>query len=100
MPHTTSAWKRLRQNEKRRARNRKITKALKLKVRDVRTTLTASTDLSKAADELKIAVQKLDQAANKSYIHKNKAARLKSRLTKKLDAARKAPPKQAAAAKS
>jgi small subunit ribosomal protein S20 len=94
VPHTTSAWKRLRQTEKRRARNKKITKALKLKTRSVRETI-SSGDLPKAEGELKLAIQKLDQAAAKRYIHPNKAARLKSRLTKRLELAKKAPPKPA-----
>jgi small subunit ribosomal protein S20 len=87
MPHTKSAWKRLRQTEKRRARNRRVTKVLKLKVRDVRATI-AKGDVSTAETELKAAIQKLDQAAAKRYIHPNKAARLKSRLTKRFEAAK------------
>jgi small subunit ribosomal protein S20 len=41
-------------------------------------------DLTKAAAELPSAAKRLDQAAAKGVIHKNKAARLKSRLAKKI----------------
>ncbi len=98
MPHKKSAWKRLRQSETRNARNRRVAKVLRLKTRDVRATI-AKGGFTTAETELKEAIQKLDQAAAKRYIHPNKAARLKSRLTKKLDAAKKAPPAPAKAGK-
>lgn len=83
MPHTKSAWKRLRQNEKRRARNKTTVKALKKQQRVVADALTTS-DPAKAAAEIVTATKKLDKAAARGYIHKNKAARLKSRMAKKL----------------
>ena len=93
MPHTKSAWKRLRQNEKRRARNKATVKGLKKQQRAVTDALTTS-DPAKAATEIVTATKKLDKAAARGYIHKNKAARLKSRMAKKL-AALKAAPAQA-----
>lgn len=113
MPHTPSAWKRLRKADKRRRQNRAMAKKIKLQRREVATTLATVTD-SKAAiaaakpdadttklkADLAAATAKtptdlmatqamLDRAAMKGYIHPNKAARLKSRLVKKSRAAAK-----------
>jgi small subunit ribosomal protein S20 len=43
-------------------------------------------DVSNAQTNLQLAVKKLDEAASKGLIHKNQAARRKSRLMKKLNA--------------
>ena len=85
MPHTASAEKRLRKSETRRKHNRTISKAIKLKRRELSEALT-SKDAEKSQASAKVVVQSLDRAAGKGYIHKNKAARLKSRLAKKLKA--------------
>lgn len=39
-----------------------------------------------AADAVKVAIQKIDQAAAKGLLHKNNAARKKSKLMRKLNA--------------
>lgn len=85
MPHTPSAAKRLRKSETRRKHNRTIAKAIKLKRKELSDAL-ASKDATKSAASAKLVVESLDRAATKGYIHKNKAARLKSRLAKKLKA--------------
>lgn len=95
MPHTKSAWKRLRQTEKRRKLNRTWMKAVKKETREVTDAVKAG-DAATAATELVSAASKLDRAAAKGVIHKNKAARLKSRLAKKVNAAKTAPPPKAA----
>ena len=82
MPHTRSAIKRLKQNDVRRKRNRAAIK--KLKVQSKETHAAIATNPAGAADSIKANQKKLDQAAAKGYIHPNKAARLKSRLVKKL----------------
>lgn len=87
MAHSLSAKKRVRQNVKRRARNR----ARKAVVRDeIKGFLGAlgSGNIAKAETELKKVVQVLDRVAVKGAIHKNAAARKRSRLTKRLNAAR------------
>lgn len=89
MPHTASAWKRLRQNEKRRRRNRLVAKKLK-KQRKATDAAIAAGDPAKLAEEFKRTQALLDRAADKGYIHPNKAARLKSRLVKRMRAAAKA----------
>jgi small subunit ribosomal protein S20 len=87
MPHTESARKRLRQNEKRRRRNRTWVKQVKRQTRAVADALKTG-DSAKAGTELVAASKQLDKAAAKGVIHKNKAARLKSRLAHKLNAVR------------
>ncbi len=87
MAHSLSAKKRVRQNIKRRARNR-FRKELIKDTGKAFTSAIASGDLSKAASALNEAVKRLDKVAAKGTIHKNTAARKRSRLTKRLNAAR------------
>ena len=87
MAHSLSAKKRVRQNLKRRARNRARKDQIKDQVKSFTAQLAAG-KFDKAADELKKAVQKLDRIATKGTIHKNTAARKRSRLTKQLNAAK------------
>jgi small subunit ribosomal protein S20 len=89
MPHTPSASKRLRKSEARRKRNRLATKKIKAQRRAADGALKAN-DAAKTATEFKTTQAILDRAADKGYVHKNKAARLKSRLAKRLRAAAKA----------
>ena len=79
MPNTESAKKRLRQNAKRRLHNRSIKSQVRSQIRRVREAATAG-ELDKARDEFRVAAKRIDQAAAKNVIHKNAAARTKSRL--------------------
>jgi len=92
MPHTKSAEKRLRQSDKRRRNNRTWMKGVKKETREVADALAAG-DATTASTELVSAIVKLDKAAAKGIIHKNKAARLKSRMTKKVNALKAIPAK-------
>jgi small subunit ribosomal protein S20 len=85
MPHTPSAAKRLRKSEARRKRNRVAAKKIKTQRKTATESLKAG-DAAKTATEFKNTQAMLDRAADKGYIHKNKAARLKSRLVKRLRA--------------
>ncbi len=80
MPNTTSAKKRLRQNEVRRTRNRAAKSSLRTEVRKVREALKAE-NVEASEASFRVAAKHLDQAASKRIIHPNRAARLKSRLT-------------------
>jgi small subunit ribosomal protein S20 len=83
--HSISAKKRIRQNEKHRARNR----ARKQMIKDQRKAFTAALaggDATKAEGELRKLVQRLDRVAVKNTIHKNAASRTRSRLTRRLNA--------------
>lgn len=79
MPNTQSAAKRLRQNETIRLRNRSARSNMRNTIRRVRAAITAG-DATTAQAEFRNAVKKLDKAAAKNMIHKNTAARTKSRL--------------------
>ena len=78
--HTKSAKKRLRQNLARRAKNRSTKAALKTQVKKVREAVQAG-DMAKADAEVRVAAKKFDLAAAKRIVHKNLAARTKSRLS-------------------
>lgn len=83
MPNTASAKKRLRQNEKLRAHNRTMRSRMRTQIRRVREAVAAG-DNETAQAEFRIAAKRLDQAASKNLIHKNKASRSKSRLSQLL----------------
>jgi small subunit ribosomal protein S20 len=85
MPHTKSAWKRLRQSEKRRRRNRRWIKQIKLAKKELLGAIQTG-DSQKAMAGLQLTTKKLDKAAARGVIHRNKAARVKSRLSKKMNA--------------
>jgi len=82
-----SAIKRNKQNEKRRLRNRIYRGTARTYVARARTAL-AGKDGEAAEAATLLAVAALDKAAAKGVIHKNNAARRKSRLMKKLAAAK------------
>ncbi len=81
MPNTASSKKRLRQNVKRRAHNRTLRSRMRSQLRKVREAVAAG-EGETAQVEFRVAVKRLDQAAAKNLIHKNAAARSKSRLSK------------------
>ena len=85
MAHSLSAKKRIRQNVKSRARNRARKKIVKDAVRDFMQVVSGG-EQAKVGETLKSAVKKIDKVAAKGAIHKNTAARKKSRLQKKLNA--------------
>ncbi len=87
MAHSISAKKRVRQNLKRRARNRYRKEQIKEQIKSFTSAVTHG-DIKKAEEELKKAVQRMDRVATKGVLHKNTAARKRSRLTKRLNAAR------------
>jgi small subunit ribosomal protein S20 len=75
-----SQIKRNRQNDKRRLRNRVYRGTARIAVKSARTAIDAGVPESKSA--LLQAIRTLDKAAEKGVIHKNNAARRKSRLMK------------------
>jgi small subunit ribosomal protein S20 len=81
MPHTRSAKKSLRKNEKRRLHNRAAKKAIKTEIKTFMSAVkTGSAD--DLRNELKTVAKKLDKAAARRIIHRNLAARKKSQLAK------------------
>lgn len=80
-----SQIKRMRQNEKRRLRNRIFRGRARTMVKKVRQAI-ESGDVESARQALREAVSALDKAAEKGILHKNNAARRKSRLMRRLAA--------------
>jgi small subunit ribosomal protein S20 len=78
-----SQKKRNIQNAKRAERNKAVRSELKTRIKAAVRTWSSGEDTEAAA---KVAQQRLDKAASKGIIHKNQAARRKSRLMKKLAA--------------
>ncbi|MNO14565.1 30S ribosomal protein S20 [compost metagenome] len=85
MPNIKSAIKRVKTNDKRRALNASQKSALRTAVKAADTALT-NNEVETAKAAFAAASQKLDKAVTKGLIHKNAAARKKSRLAKKLNA--------------
>ena len=85
MAHTLSARKRVRQNERRNERNKPFRTRATRAVRDAREAIESGD--ADAADRVRAAQAALDRAARRNIIHRNAAARSKSRLVRQLKAA-------------
>ena len=81
MANHKSAEKRVRQNTKRNAINRSNRGQLRTKIKGLRSAI-AGGDKAVSTDTLGSTVSLIDKAVNKGLIHKNTAARYKSRLTR------------------
>ncbi len=86
MAHSLSSKKRIRQNEKRRVRNRGRKSVLKSALRETREAVT--TGAADAETKVRELAAQLDALADRRTIHKNAAARRKSRLMKRLNASK------------
>lgn len=84
MPTTSSAKKRLRQDEKRNLINKSRKTALKTQVKKFLTALQGK-DIQAAEAEYHLTAKKMDKGAAKGILHKNNASRKKSRYAKKLN---------------
>jgi len=78
VPNIKSAKKRLRQNVKRTERNLKYKLSYKKIIKDIK----KEENEQKAIKLLKTAYSHFDKAAKKNVIHRNKASRLKSKMSK------------------
>lgn len=78
MANHKSALKRIRQNETRRLRNRYYHKTARTALKALRN----EGNKAAATEQLPKVIALLDKLAKKNIIHKNKAANLKSKLTK------------------
>lgn len=81
MANIKSSEKRARQNEKRQIHNRWYRSRCRTFVKRAREQM-AEGDVNKAEESIKFAGRALDMAAQKGIIHKNAAARTKSRLAR------------------
>ncbi|MBS1837669.1 MAG: 30S ribosomal protein S20 [Actinobacteria bacterium] len=84
MANIKSQIKRNRQNDQANQRNRAVRSELKTRTKNVDAAIEAGEPTDEA---LRAAVKRIDQAVAKGVLHKNTAARRKSRLTKKVNAA-------------
>lgn len=87
MANIKSSLKRARQNLKRRTHNRYYKTTARTYIKRARAQI-ASGVLTEAEATTKLAVKTLDKAAQKGLIHRNNAARRKSRLMKALNKAK------------
>ena len=85
MANHFSALKRARQTEKRTANNQANTSRFRTAMRKFRTALTAG-DKKAAQESFRATVSAIDKAIQKGTIHRNTAARYKSRLSARLAA--------------
>lgn len=83
MPNIKGAIKRVKQIEKRRLQNASQKSALRTAIKNVTVAVEAQ-DKEKAAEAYKLAIKKLDKAANKGLLHPNKVNRQKSQLSKQV----------------
>ena len=83
MPNITSAKKRVRQAAKSRMRNKHLRSRMRTHIKNVVNAVEAG-DKEAATEAYKAAVPVIDSSVNKGILHKNKAARHKSRLNKQL----------------
>lgn len=86
MPNHKSAEKRVRQNENRRKINKNNRTALRTALKKFRAAV-ASKDATASQELLPATVSKIDKAVQKGILHRNAAARHKSRLTRKVNQA-------------
>jgi len=84
LPNIKSAAKRARQNIKREQRNRRVKSMVKTAIRHFEESLQGE-NLEEARIKLNSAVRRIDKAAARGIIHKNNAARKKSRLNRLLN---------------
>ena len=85
MANIKSQIKRNKQNEKARLRNKAVRSELRTRTKSA--VAAAETGAENAAEAERLAMKRIDKAATKGVIHKNAAARRKSRLAKRLAAA-------------
>jgi len=85
MPGSKSVSKAARSAERKRLRNRLVRSSTKTCISKVRRLINAG-GLDLAQQEVMTAISSIDKAVNKGVFHRNKGARLKSRLIRKLNA--------------
>lgn len=81
MPNIKSAKKRILVSKRRNEENTLVKSSMKTAIKNVEKAVKAK-ESDKAKENLKVANTRIDKAVNTGVVKKNKAARLKSRLTK------------------
>lgn len=88
MANLKSAKKAIRQAKRRTERNQKIKRAMKEQIKEMRELIEGG-KLDEAQEKMSVTMKKIDKAAKSNVIHKNTAARYKSRLAKRLNKSKK-----------
>lgn len=83
MANIKSQMKRIKTNEKARMRNRMIRSDLRTNIKKIETLI--ETEIKQAQEMLPTIYKKIDKAVSKGIIHQNKANRLKSNISKKIN---------------
>jgi small subunit ribosomal protein S20 len=83
LANTDSAKKHVRSDERKRVRNQKVRSKVKTLIKRAEQSISASEELT--VEQVRLACSELDKAASKGVIHRNNAARRKSRLMAKLN---------------
>ena len=86
MANTHSAIKRIRSSARKRRRNVLVRSSVRTALKNANAAV--QDEPAQSAQVVRRAVSELDRAAEKGIIHKNNAARRKSRLMKKFNAAK------------
>lgn len=85
MANIKQAKKRILVNAKKRLQNQSVRSAVRTALKKARTTVMEGVDVSLSEKLVGEAIKKIDKAASKGIMHKNTAARKKSRLMLKLN---------------
>lgn len=84
MPNMKNAKKRVKVIKKQTTENNEYAASMKSAIKKVEKAVVAK-DKEKATAELKVAIKRIDKATKANVTTKNKSARCKSRLTKKVN---------------
>ena len=85
MPNIRSAKKRVRSNARKADVNTLVRSSMRTAIKNCEKAVNSG-NKDEAANKLNIALQRVVKACTSGLVHKNKAARLKSRLTKAVNA--------------
>ena len=83
MPNIKSVKKDVIKSRKNHLRNIDAKSAMKTFIKKARTAIDTATDATSSAEALRLACKAIDKTAERGIIHKNQAARRKSRLMKR-----------------
>ena len=84
MPNLRSAQKRVRIERKRYMRNKAVKSTVRTSVTKARTAIAAAPAKPETDEAIRQAISELDRAVSKGVLHRNNAARRKSRLMARL----------------
>ena len=87
MPNLSSAKKRMRQEAKRRERNKSVKSSVRTEVTKAREAIVADAAAPETEEQVREAIAALDKGVSKGVLHPNNAARRKSRLMARLHSA-------------